>query len=147
MRTLRIEMTLAAPPERVFDVLGAHAEYDRFRPIRRAELIREGEPPPNGVGAMRRIWAGALRFEEEITAYERPVRLDYVIRRLNFPFEHEGGSILISPAGEGTAVDWTTRYRVPIPLLGAPLAAAFAVALRRSFRQLLEDTERIARSL
>ena len=30
-------------------------------------------------------------FEEEITAYERPTRLDYLIVDLNVPFHQEGG--------------------------------------------------------
>ena len=49
---------------------------------------------------MRWVWIGPLRFEEEITAYEAPRRLDYVIRRVRtLPFRHEGGSIVLEPDG------------------------------------------------
>jgi Polyketide cyclase / dehydrase and lipid transport len=55
MRTVHVTRTIPAPPEAVFDLLADHANYDRFRGIRRSELLREGDPAPNGVGAMRRV--------------------------------------------------------------------------------------------
>ena len=64
-------------------------------PINGSELLREGEPPPNGVGALRRVKVRPLSFEEEITAYERPTRLDYLIVKLNVPLEHDGGAITL----------------------------------------------------
>src|SRR5688572_6354654 len=73
---VRLEMELDAPVEGVFDAMADHGRYDRFRPISRSELTREGDVDKNGVGAVRRLRAGLLRFDEEITAYERPSRLD-----------------------------------------------------------------------
>jgi uncharacterized protein YndB with AHSA1/START domain len=50
----------AAPPQTVFDVLTDHRGYAEYTPLRRVELEREGDPPPNGVGAIRvlhAVWA------------------------------------------------------------------------------------------
>jgi hypothetical protein len=58
MRTLTVIRSIPAPPERVFDLISDHAGYVRFRGIRRSELLREGRPPPNGVGAIRRVLIG-----------------------------------------------------------------------------------------
>ena len=55
MRTIHITRTIAAPPEEVFDLLADHAHYDRFRPIHGSDLLRAGDPAPNGIGALRRI--------------------------------------------------------------------------------------------
>jgi len=143
MPAIAVTRKIEAPPEAVFDLLADHANYDRFRGIRRSELVQEGEPAPNGVGALRRIWVGPLRFDEEITAYERPSRLDYLIVRLNVPFDHDGGQIRLSEMDGATTVDWTSAFRIPIPVIGRVQELAWAPALRRGFRRVLEDVERM----
>ena len=138
-RSIRVERLLAAPPESVFEMVADHARYDRFDGIRRAELARPGEPAPNGVGAVRWVWIGPLRFEEEVTAYEAPRRLDYVIRRVRaLPFRHAGGSIRLEPEGAGTRAVWTSTFEIPIPLVGRPMDAVFKRQLERGFGRVLE---------
>lgn len=145
MRSIRVERTLDAPIEGMFDVLADHANYDRFRGIRRAELVRSGEKDANGVGALRRVWIGPLVFDEEITAFERPNRLDYLIVKLNVPFTHEGGSIRLEPAdGGGTHVVWTSSFEIPIPVIGGISTRLFARSLSRGFAGTLEQSERQA---
>jgi hypothetical protein len=145
MRTLQVTRTISAPAEAVFDLLADHASYDRFRPIHASELVREGDPPPNGVGALRRIKVRPLVFDEEITAYERPTRLDYLIVKLNVPFEHHGGTIRLSREGDATHVDWRSSFTVPIPVVGRAIEIPWLMTLRRGFSRVLEDVERLAR--
>jgi len=146
MRTVHVTRSIPAPIEDVFDLLADHAGYERFRPIHASELVRQGEPPPNGVGALRRIKVRPLTFEEEITAYERPTRLDYLIVKLNVPFEHHGGSIRFSRVGDATDVDWRSTYTVPTPVIGGPEELAWKPVLERGFRRVLEDVERMLAS-
>ena len=143
MPTLDVNRVIEAPREAVFDILAYHGNYDRFRGIRRSELVKEGEPAPNGLGALRRIWAGPLRFDEEITHYERPSRFDYRIVRLSVPFEHEGGQMRFSEEAGATRVDWTTTFRIPTPVIGGLEERIWVLSLPRAFRRVLEDTERI----
>ena len=143
MRTIHVTRKITAAPEAVFDLLADHANYDRFRPINGSELMREGDPAPNGIGALRRIRVRPLVFEEEITAYERPSRLDYLIVRLNVPFEHHGGSIQLSRDGDTTLVDWRSSFTVPTPLVGGAQELVWEPVLRRGFRRVLEDVERM----
>jgi Polyketide cyclase / dehydrase and lipid transport len=143
MRSTHVSRTIATRPEPIFDVLADHARYDRFRGIHGSELLKDGDPPPNGLGAMRRIKAWPATFEEEITHFERPTRLDYLIVRLNIPFEHQGGSIRLSPADGATRVDWRSAYAVPTPLIGGLQERVWDVILRRGFRRVLEDVDRI----
>jgi ribosome-associated toxin RatA of RatAB toxin-antitoxin module len=142
MQEIHVTRTIPAPAEAVFDLLADHANYDRFRPIHASELVREGDPPPNGLGAVRRIKVRPLVFEEEITAYERPSQLDYLIVKLNVPFEHHGGSIRLTAEGSGTQVDWRSSYTIPTPVIGRPEELVFRPVLARGFRQVLEDVER-----
>jgi uncharacterized protein YndB with AHSA1/START domain len=143
MRSLHVTRTIPAPLEPVFDLLADHAHYDRFRPIHASELVREGDPPPNGVGALRRIKVRPLVFEEEITAYERPTRLDYLIVKLNVPFEHHGGSVTLTPDGGATRVDWRSSFTVPVPVIGPAIELPWFLTLRRGFDRVLEDVERM----
>jgi uncharacterized protein YndB with AHSA1/START domain len=143
MRTVHVVRSIPASPERVFDLLADHANYDRFRGIRSAELVREGEPPPNGVGALRHVLIGPLRFDEEVTAYERPSRLDYLIVRINFPFEHEGGEIRLVEEDGGTRAEWTSTFRLTARVIRPVLEPFWSFALARGFRRVLEDVERI----
>jgi uncharacterized protein YndB with AHSA1/START domain len=143
MRTIHVTRTIPAPAEGVFDLLADHANYDRFRPIHGSELLREGKPPPNGLGALRRIKVWPLTFEEEITAYDRPNRLDYLIVKLNVPFQHDGGSIRLTTEGDTTHVDWRSTYSVPTPVIGGPEELVWLPVLKRGFRRVLEDVERM----
>jgi uncharacterized protein YndB with AHSA1/START domain len=143
MRSIHVTRTIPAPPEAVFDRLADHANYERFRGIHASRLLREGEPAPNGVGALREIKVRPLTFHEEITAYERPTRLEYLIVKLNIPFEHHGGSITLTPEGEGTHVDWRSNYTVPTPVIGGPEELIWQPILARGFGRVLEDVERM----
>lgn len=141
MVQIKLEMHLDAPVEHVFDGLADHGNYDRFRPIGTSELIREGDEERNGKGAVRRLSTKGITFEEEITAFERPTRIDYLILKVNLPLDHEGGSIRLTPAGSGTDVLWTSRARMTVPVIGRVLESPSAAMLTRGFRQMLEDIE------
>jgi hypothetical protein len=144
-RSIRVEKRLDAPPGALFEILADHGNYDRFDGIRRAEVMKEGDPAPNGLGAVRRVWIGPLRFEEEITAYEPAARLDYLIVDLRgVPFRHEGGSIRLTPAGDGTDAVWTSSFEIPIPLVGSVLDGAFKQRLERGFVHVLERSAELA---
>src|SRR5215212_7841986 len=133
-RSIRVERRLDAAPEAMFAIVSDHARYDRFEGIRRSELRTPGTPAPNGVGAVRRVWIGPLRFEEEVTAYEAPGRLDYVIRRVTMlPFRHAGGSVRLEPDGSGTRAVWTSSFEIPVPLAGRAMDAIFKRQLERGF--------------
>ena len=144
-RSIRVQRRLNAPPEAVFDILADHARYDRFDGVRRAELVKPGERDPNGQGAVRWIWLGPLRFEEEITAFERPTQLDYRIREVRgLPFRHEGGSIRLAPVDGATDAVWTSSFEIPIPVVGALFDRIFALRLERGFGGVLERSGDLA---
>jgi uncharacterized protein YndB with AHSA1/START domain len=145
-RSIRVERRLDAPPAAVFEIVADHARYDRFDGIRRAQLHKAGDPDQNGVGAVRWIWIGPLRFQEEVTAYEPPARLDYLITDVKgLPFRHEGGSIRLEPDGAGTHALWTSDFEIPIPLVGGALDRVFARQLAQGFGRTLERSAELAR--
>jgi Polyketide cyclase / dehydrase and lipid transport len=145
METIHVTRAIPAPPEAVFDRLADHANYDRFRGIHGSTLLREGQPPPDGLGALREIKVRPLTFHEEITAYDRPNRFDYLIVKLNVPFEHHGGSIRLTAEDGGTHVDWRSSYTVPTPFIGRFQEVVWKRLLVRGFNRVLEDVERMTR--
>lgn len=142
MKTITVKRTIKAPIAKVFDVLTDHANYKLFSGIRDSKLVHEGKSEKNGVGALREIDAGRAWFQEEITAFERPRRMDYRIVKSRPPIEHRGGSIRLESTPEGTAVTWTSTFRLDIPVIGGLLTRIMAPQLERAFAAMLKDTER-----
>ena len=92
------------------------------------------------MGALRRpLW-----FEEEIVLFERPTRMDYVVRRTNAPLHNQGASIVLEESGSGTRVVWTTTLEITTPVIGRAAGGAMAAVLRRRFHGVLTDVDRLA---
>ncbi len=116
MATFSLHKTTAAPIEVVFDVLTDHAGYAKILPLRSATLEREGDPAPNGVGAIRVLSAVGPPIREEVTEYVRPTRFSYTALS-GVPAKEHGGTVELSPNGTGTAITYrvTTVPRPPLP--------------------------------
>jgi uncharacterized protein YndB with AHSA1/START domain len=142
--TVRVEKTIAAPIERVFELISDHAGYSRFPGIQHSELLREGDEERNGVGAVRRVHSRPLRFEEEVTRFERPSRMDYLIREVNAPIRHLGGSMVLEERGSGTHVVWTSSFEYTLRRGGGLLDAVAVPVVSRGFRRVLDEVERLA---
>ena len=142
MPTVKVTRTVHAPIDEVFELLTDHANYEQFRGVRASKLVQAGQPEPNGLGAMRVIDIGPIRFEEEITAFERPTRMDYVIRRINFPLEHEGGSMRFESVADGTRVDWVSTFHISVPRVGGILGGAGTPSIRLGFISMLSQADR-----
>jgi hypothetical protein len=137
---IEVDRTLEAPIEHVFELISDHGAYStNFRGITSSEVITAGEPAPNGLGAVRSIASGPVRFEEEITSFEPPTRMDYLIREVNAPIVHHGGSIRLEDLDGRTRVLWTSEYDSTLKLGSGAyeavatriLAAGFASVLKR----------------
>jgi uncharacterized protein YndB with AHSA1/START domain len=111
MVQLHAERTFAASPERVFDWLSDPANLTTAPLFLRAAW-RNDSPPP-GVGAVREVTVAGVWLREEITAYDAPRTYSYRVVR-SFPAcEHDGGTITLTPSGEGTHVEWVSTYTIP----------------------------------
>ena len=142
MQTILVKRTIKAPIEKVFDMISDHANYKDFPGVKDSELVKKGKPHKNGVGAVREIDTGRVWFQEEITAYERPTRLDYLIVKARPPIEHKGGSVRLEATADGTAVTWTTTLRIKIPLVGGLLTRIAAPQLEKAIGGMLKSVEK-----
>jgi len=103
----------------VFDLLADHEGYSKFSGIAVSKLLSPGDTEKNGLGALRHIDLGGIKFDERITCFERPHRLDYKIEASSpLPFKHEVGTITLEEAEGGTKVVWVSKGTINIPILG-----------------------------
>jgi uncharacterized protein YndB with AHSA1/START domain len=142
MQTITVRHTIRAPIEQVFDMISDHANYKQFPGVSDSRLVKLGSPGKNGVGAVRQVRSGLARFTEEITRYERPTRLDYLITRSFPPLRHQGGTVRLEKTPDGTLVTWTTTMEVKVPALGRVLTPVFGRILSKALAGILSDIER-----
>jgi hypothetical protein len=70
--TFTLRASIAAPVDVVFDVLTDHRAQADMTALRSSTLEREGEPAPNGVGAVRVLSLVGPPIREQVTAFDRP---------------------------------------------------------------------------
>jgi len=124
---------IAAPPEVVFDVLTDHRSYAEMTQLRSSELEREGEPAPNGVGAIRALRSIGPPLREEVVAYERPSRFAYKVLS-GAPIRDHLGSVELSPVKEGTRLVYVVRMEPTVPFGGSAVVAV----VKQGIKQLLD---------
>jgi uncharacterized protein YndB with AHSA1/START domain len=134
---------VAAPPEIVFDVLTDHRRYPEITPLRRAELEREGEPAPNGVGAIRVLTFAGPPMREEVLAYEAPRRFSYTVLS-GLPFRDHIGTVELEPADGGTKVTYAIRTTPTLPVVGGAAVLILKQAIRTLLGGVAKESERRA---
>ena len=131
MVEIHVEQTIIAPVGEVFDWMTDPANLAAAPLVLKAGWAT-GSPGP-GAGAVRKVSGVGTSFREEITAYDRPHSYAYLILRSFPPFNHEGGTLTFTASGNGTHVDWLTRYTHPVWAGGKLLEAVTYRLLRSSF--------------
>ena len=120
MFKIKVERIVKKPIDEVFEALSDHASYGSFKAVGVAKLVANEER--NGVGALRSIQAGPIKFWERITAFERPTHMQYQIEKAKpVKMRHDKGVIDLKDLGDGTThVTWISEGRliVPLPLIG-----------------------------
>jgi uncharacterized protein YndB with AHSA1/START domain len=129
MHEIEVTQQVAAPPERVFALYTDHVGWAKWAGVKEVVLRQTGDPPPNGLGAIRVIRAGGMAIEEEVTAFAPPNRMEYRLVA-GAPVRDHQGIVLFEPDGAGTRVTWSIRFRPLVPGTGWLLRAALARSVR-----------------
>jgi uncharacterized protein YndB with AHSA1/START domain len=134
---------IAAPAETVFEVLTDHRGYTELTPLRKAELEREGEPAPNGVGAIRKLTAVGPPMREEVIAFEVPSRFSYTVLS-GLPVRDHVGTVELMPDGNGTKMVYAVRTHPTLPILGFAVVATIKRAIKGLIDGVARESERRA---
>lgn len=143
MASFTLERQVAAPPEVVFDVLTDHRAYDRITSLRSAELEREGDPAPNGVGAVRVLGVAGPPMREEVVAYDRPRRFSYTVLS-GLPVRDHLGTVELTPDDGGTRIVYAVRTTPTLPLAGGAVVLAIKQGIRSLLNGVQKESERRA---
>lgn len=134
---------VAAPPEVVFDVLVDHRGYAEITPMRRSVLEREGDPAPNGVGAIRVLSAVGPPLREEVLAYQPPSRFSYTLLS-GAPVRDHVGTVELTPAGAGTKIVYAVRTTPTLPFAGAAVVGVVKQGIKQLLKGIATESERRA---
>jgi uncharacterized protein YndB with AHSA1/START domain len=137
-----LEKTVAAPPSTVFDVLADHRGYSAISPIRSSTLEREGDPPPNGVGAIRVLKTLGPPLREEILEFVPGERLVYRLLS-GAPLRDHVGTVTLTERTDGTHVSYRIDTKPKIPVVVLPVVKT---AVRQLFDGVAKEAERRARA-
>lgn len=143
MASFTIVRQVAAPPQTVFDVLTDHQRYASITPMLKSTLEREGEPAPNGVGAIRVLSALGPPLREEVIAYESPARFSYKLLS-GLPVRDHVGTVELSPDGAGTRMVYAVHTTPTLPLVGAAVVGGVKQGIRTLIRGVANESERRA---
>jgi Polyketide cyclase / dehydrase and lipid transport len=135
MRRRHIEVTQhsEAAPASLFALLIDGETWPRWSPIEAFDLERAGDPPPEGVGAIRVFRRGRTTGRDEIVEVVSDRRLSY--RSLSgLPVRDYRAHVDLEPDGDGTAIRWEASF--------APKMVGASWLLERGLRRFLEQCAR-----
>src|SRR4249919_901942 len=128
MASFTFTREVAAPAETVFEVLTDHARYAELTPLRRSELERQGDPAPNGLGAIRKLTAVGPPLREEVIAYEPVERFSYKLLS-GLPVRDHVGTVELTAGGSGTKMVYAVRTHPTVPVVGTVVVAVVKQAV------------------
>jgi len=134
---------VAAPPAVVFDVLTDHRGYARISRLRSAELEREGDPPPNGVGAIRVLGSVGPPLREEVVTYEPNSRFAYRLLS-GAPLRDHVGTVELGESARGTRVNYRIDTTPTVPIVGRLVVAIARLTVNSLLKGIARESERRA---
>ena len=109
-RSLRVTATSTRPIEEVWARLADASGWKDWTSFTRSGLEQEGDPAPDGIGAMRRFGIGPMTSVEEVVAFEPPTHFAYVLRK-GLPVKGYRADVeLASTPSGGTAITWSSTW-------------------------------------
>lgn len=143
MASFTFTREVKAPPETVFEVLTDHRRYAELTPLRKSELEREGEPAPNGVGAIRRLTAVGPALREEVIAFQPSSRFSYTLLS-GLPVRDHVGTVELTAQDGGTRMVYAVRTQPTVPVVGAVVVAVVRQAVKGLVDGVVKESERRA---
>jgi uncharacterized protein YndB with AHSA1/START domain len=134
---------IAAPPQTVFDVLTEHDRYAAITPMRKSVLEREGDPAPNGVGAIRVLSSIGPPLREEVIGYQAPSRFSYKLLS-GAPVRDHVGTVELSADGDGTKMVYAVRTVPTLPLVGGAVIVVVKQGIKTLIKGISTESERRA---
>ena len=126
----RVDASTRAPVDVVWPLVGEARRWREWSFLSRSGLEREGSPPPDGVGAIRKFTRFGVGSREEVLAWDPPGHLAYRILS-GFPVRNYRSDVTLTPDGTGTRIEWAGCYDPKWPGTGPVIAAVLGKMMQR----------------
>jgi hypothetical protein len=127
-RNIDVRKHSAARPDAVFALLVDGNTWPQWSPIESFELERAGDPPPEGVGAIRVFRRGRTTGRDQIVEIVPGRRFGYVSLS-GLPVRDYQAHVDLEPDGDGTTIRWQASF--------APKVLGTGWLLERGLRRFL----------
>jgi hypothetical protein len=135
----------AAPREAVWGVVADPRGWARWGAWKTAEIEREGDPPPGGLGAIKVLVSErrpAVTSREEVTVFEPPSRFGYRLLS-GLPLRDYEATITLADAPDGgTDITWRSQFEPKIPFTGGFFRRILQTFMADAAQRLARDAER-----
>jgi len=129
-RSFEVRATAVATPEELWPLVGEAARWKEWSFLDRSDLIAEGQPVADGVGAVRRFSSHGVGSQEEVVVWDPPHHLGYAILK-GFPVHHYRGDVHLDADGSGTAITWSATFDELIPGTGKVMELVLHSVIKR----------------
>jgi hypothetical protein len=139
---LRIDVVVmsTAAPQALWDLLSDVATWNDWGPWDSAEIESPGSPDREGVGAVRRFSYRRRVTRETVVAFEPPGRFAYDLVS-GLPLRHYHAEVTIVPEGEGSRLEWHSRFDATF--VGRIVRPALARFIRDVAQRLVRTAEAV----
>ncbi len=127
-----------APREAAWEVLADASRWHEWGIWSHSVLERDGDPAPDGVGAIRAFTKRPITSREEVIVFEPGVRLVYRLLS-GLPVKNYTGTITLHDHPAGSRISWRSEWESRVPGLQRQLQKALeeisALAAREAERR------------
>jgi uncharacterized protein YndB with AHSA1/START domain len=117
VESFELQSRIDAPVERVWALVSDHVGWQEWSGAQEVVLRQQGDPAPNGLGAIRVLRRGGLALEEEVTGFDPPRRLEYRVCA-GIPVRECRSELRLEPSGAATRLSWAVQFRPLVPGTG-----------------------------
>jgi hypothetical protein len=143
--SFEINRTSSAPVATLFRLVADGADWSRWgKPmVVQSSWARQGDPPPDGVGAVRKIGMWPMFVQEEIVVYEQDRRHGYKLVAPATPAKDYYSEVVFTPtATGGTDIRWAGTFIEGVPGTGPVMRASLGGAIKFIVSRLVKAAER-----
>jgi Polyketide cyclase / dehydrase and lipid transport len=141
--SFEVNTTSSAPAATLFRLVADGANWSNWaKPlVFSSSWVRQGDPAPGGVGAIRKIGAWPVFVQEETVEYEQDRRHAYTLVD-PAPVDDYLGEVILTPnAAGGTDIRWTGSFVEKARGTGPLVKAAMGGAVRFFAGKLVKAAE------
>jgi len=119
MPSYDVRVRCAAPKEQVFALVADATTWSKWAGwfVLHGSWAQEGDPPPGGVGAIRRLGTKRFGSREQITEFDPPHYLAYTVLGRS-PIRDYRAIVSIDADGDGSRITWAGAWETAIPGTG-----------------------------